>query len=693
MVPLGVGLFGRAGPRWWRLAGPLVALPVLLVLGLPPLGGQAAQASSGGVTMSPCPNGLAKPAQDSLLRVFACNDGPAAVRDEKTALADLQSLYTAETQLMGFPISDHQEPGEDGRIDVYLVTTGQTLTREGDPTNLATDPGCPCDGAAPWDAINGTVSSGYIVALRPESLAPGAAFNSVLAHEFFHVLQYRHNTTISCPSFWFLEASATWAEWWFAPSTADTMVYPDFSKFQAKPEVSLTDSVHRSPYQDWVWLLFMQQQAGVASIANAWKAMEGKTGCPALNAAVNLQVPFNPYFGDFAVENFDAQLPNLATNKNPAWPDNFGTNYPDWVAANNPAVPGRFPEIMPKLTPGKGIILSKKPYPYTAKETVNLPPLSAQYTKVSPVPPAARVIGQGGSVEFDFSGLAPSGNLWVTLLAADKQTSGYATHNGVWQRIDLTGGDNQAKICLNLDGTKKNKPLTSQFYVILANRSSGASAAPVTGSYAITQRTTCAAEVAGPLMLNTTVNTGHGYVTKQSATLNVDFVSADFFPGAYDWTWSSGVMPWSERYKETYPCTPGTETIKASGSGTISSTLDFLGGGPDFYENSYSFTPSFPGTLLEGERLPGTESGPCGNGPVNLSAAIGSGCPAGPTPGAFRGVYTSGDAGLNLTCSGTSKSYTVNISGTLTATDPIQCGLWTSNCSIGSATITRNKHY
>jgi hypothetical protein len=44
-------------------------------------------------------------------------------------------------------------------------------------------------GQAPWDAISGKVSSRIVVALRPESLPKGDSFKSVLAHEFFHVLQ------------------------------------------------------------------------------------------------------------------------------------------------------------------------------------------------------------------------------------------------------------------------------------------------------------------------------------------------------------------------------------------------------------------------------------------------------------------------------------------------------------------------
>jgi hypothetical protein len=675
---------GDRGRR--RLAGPLVVAVALLLLVFPAfsVGGQAAQASTTAPTMSNCPTGMSK-VTDGQFRVFACDDGPSAAADEQTALTDLGFLFGPETDLMGPPLPDNQVTGENGRIDVYLVASGQTLTREGDTVNLQTDRGCPCLGQAPWDAINGTVSSGYIVALRPEALAAGESFNSVLAHEFFHVLQFSHNTTKSCRKFWFLEASATWAEWQFAPGTAGTMVYPDISAFQAKPGVSLTDSVNRPPYADWMWPLFMQQQAGEASIGNAWKAMEGKTGCDALNAAINAQVPFSTHFGDFAVENFDSELANTATQV-PAWPVNFGTDYPDWVAASNASAPA-FPQIMPTQVPDNGVTLSKHPYPYIAQIPVNLPPLSAQYTHVSLVPPPATVvIGQGGSVEFDFSGLASSG-VGVTLLAADSQKSGYAKNNGVWQRIDLTGGDTQAKVCFNADGTKKSMPLTGQFYVILTNATSGPSATPITGSYMVTQRTTCASEATGSLTLKTTVNSGTGIITKQSATLNLHYISASFLAGAYDWAYVPSANTWSEQYKQSFGCSGGrTETVSASGSGTMIGNDGI--GALDAWEQSYSFTPSLPGVLLGGEKVQGTESG-CANGPVTVGMAIGQGCPIGSIYAPFKGIYTVGDVGVDFTCSGSSKFYTVNISGTLTATDPIQCGLWTQNCSIGSSPPAR----
>jgi hypothetical protein len=240
---------------------------------------------------------------------------------------------------MGDPVPDNALPGEDGRIDFYLVTAGQTLSRGAYTGAQVIDLSKHHDlGQAPWEEIKGTVSSGFAVVLRPESLPKGDSFKSVLAHELFHILQFAHNTTLSCPTFWFLEASAKWAEWYFVPDAARRMVYPWFRDFQDKPWVSLTDSKNRAPYSDWTWPLFMQQQVGPGSIAAAWTAMQDRTGCDDLNIAVNSVLPFNSSFGDFAVENFDYRLPNLITSKK-AWPVNFKANYLRFRRVANPKAP------------------------------------------------------------------------------------------------------------------------------------------------------------------------------------------------------------------------------------------------------------------------------------------------------------------------------------------------------------------
>jgi hypothetical protein len=673
-----------------RLAG-CAALAVALAGTSPLPGWPAAQAAAAQAAaapppaspvMSDCPHGMNNK-ETSHFRVFACNNGPSAARDEQSALSDLAHLLGPETSLMGPPVPDNEAAGEKGRIDVYLVATGQTLKRGSDDVDLTKDG---TDAETPWDAINGTVSSAFIVSLRPEALPHGASFNSVLAHELFHVLQYSHNTTLSCVedgrlNFWFLEASAVWAEWYFAPASAGTMVYPWFREFQAKPDISLTDAKTRSPYGDWTWPLFMQQQAGPESIAGAWKAMAGKTGCTALNAAVNQQVPFHDHFGDFAVEDLDYRLPNLKTGAR-AWPTGFGRNYPRFRASANPAAPA-FPEVLPKHDL---VALDQNNYPYSQTVKVDLPPLSSTYDEV-PVLPAADVGLSGQSIEFDFSHLSHPGYLDISLVAANHEPNGHAVHNGVWQRIDLSGGDLHAKICLDADGTNGNYPVDGTFYVVLDNHSSGPSAAPVTGSYKVYQRTACATALAGTLTVSETQN-NDGFISKlqQNAVLKIKLADTT---GAFE------VMPgstWSEQYNATATCNLGTQTASAAGAGKLTDAdLDVADPAITItlmYSQPYSVRPWLNGVFLTPENAQTSVSGSnCGLGSV-VPLQIGAGCPVVAGPEYTIGVYTARDAGVNFACSSSATIGGVTVSetvtGILTATDPVDCGLWTKNCSIGS---------
>ena len=669
--------------RPWRSARLALASVALVLVGLP-VPALASHGSGGGRlsyapgSFSPCRHGEIMRAYQRF-RVFACDNGPSALIDIKTARADLHSLWGPETRLMGDPVPDNSLPEEHGRIDFYLVTGGQTLSRGAYTGKQAIDLSNDL-GQAPWDAINGTVSSGFVVVLRPESLPHGDSFKSVLAHELFHVLAFAHNTTRSCRKFWFGEASAKWAEWYFVPQAAGRMVYPWFRDFQAKPDVSLTDSENRTPYADWMWPLFMQQQAGGSPgpVALAWKAMEGQTGCTALNADVSLEDSFDQDFRDFAVENFDYRLPNLITSKT-AWPVHFKANYPRFRRTANRAAPP-FPEELPKY---QSVALDQNNYPYNATVHVDLPSLSAQYTQIPLVLPYAHEPGGGGSVEFDFSGLSPAGDVDVSLLAADGQKSGYATNNGTWERIDLGVGNTKAKICLNADATKRDRPLKGAFYVIIDNHSTGPTAAPVTGSYTVSQGYYCAIGLSGPLTVTQKRSGADGDVITQSAKLTVNLTSNSGI-----WRVAPG-STWSEQYTDAAPCSSGG-SASASGSGPLNDQdigTIMPGGAVDvgLYQEPYFLKSYVVSVFLTSESA--TLHGPeCVNGgTVPMSIGIGS-CPVGAVPVGSYGTYTKADAGINFACTatinGSTETDTWHVSGTLTARDPIECGLWTKKCPI-----------
>jgi hypothetical protein len=620
------------------------------------------------VSMSNCPNGMSM-ISDSYFQVFACADGPPAATDEQSALNYLETHYGPETALMGPPIKDYAIPGENGLIDVYLVSSGQLLTREGVTTDLAA---LGASAATHDDAINGTVSSGYIVATRPEALPGPDDFESILVHEFFHVLSDASNTTASCSKFWFTEASATWAEWYFVPQKADTQVYPFFTDdFQPNPNVSLTDSTSTirpdAAYAGWIWPLFMQQTSGATSIASAWFAMVGRQGCNALDGAINQQVGFKQDFKKFAVENFDYELPNLQTLL-PAWPTNFGNDYPSYAASANPTA-----LAFPEQRPSYDAAIFNNPYPYTATELVDLPSLSAQYTYVAPNSP---------SLEFDFSGLSNATAVDINVLGAEVEPKGHVSHNGVWKRVKLAPSDTKAKICLNADGTKGASAITGNLYVILDNHSWGSSAQTVTGSYTVTARTTCAASLSGNLTLSSTQTQSASGTTlsqvSQAANIGVNLSSS-----TTGWT----IQP-ASTWNESFTYTSGCTTLSASGNGTLQSGDFNLAA----YSTPYANPPLLTKGLLSTESAQGTWSG-CFSGTEPVSMMIGTGCPGSQFNKYFQGSYASGKAGVDLTCadtviqhpsSGVTYTYTNNLAGILTAVDPLICALWTANCSIGS---------
>ncbi len=648
-------------------------------------------------TMSNCPNGMSDLVSPHF-RVWACIDADSA-EDQEHATEMLEAMYKPMTDLMGAPLKDNSADGEHGRIDVYLVHPDQVVHRFGHTVDLATLITGGAVGATTQEAYQGPagcrrcVSSGFIVALRPEDTS--SSLNSTLVHEFFHVLQYAYNTTMSCRRFWFDEASATWAEWWFAPATANKEVYQWIPDFQKEPGVSLTDSAGRSPYSDWLWPLFMQQQAGGPSIiADAWKAIgrAGAGSCDTLNSAISSQLPFYDNFANFAVENFDHELPNLATKARewptPAFPVTFDRNYPSFTHSARPTVPGEFPEVLPRLEGSTSLFSATSAYPWSRTVEVNLPPLSAQYTKITLAPAG---VAHGGSVDFDFSGLSPATDLDVNLLAADDAPSRSAINDGKWERIDVAlsnlGDDPaHANICLNADGTKRavlddGKPGDpvggSYFYVIIDDN--GISGKPVTGSFTVTQRDTCATALSGDLTVDSTVEGAQTTTAHISADLSNNCAHCDG-PAAWQVTGT-----WSAKY--TYPMT--NCTITASGSGRLRgndfpTTYGVLGESYlSVYQNPYSTTPYIPGAFLSTET--GTANG-CGiSGPVPLQA--GFGCPdlfGGPNAlgGWYQsnGTYTAKDASVTFDChvTGTGEylGYDDAITGTLTATDPVRCGLW-----------------
>jgi hypothetical protein len=630
--------------------------------------------------MSHCPAGLHKSASDSHFDVWTCGASAAAVAEAKKALDLAEKHYAAETALMGGPpIPDSGSPAEGGdkKIDVYVAEpgAGQEVTRW-DPairdyrkSDLTVK-----DAAVTIDTDEkGTAASGWIVLNAARLGSP--AFESDFVHEFFHLLQNRTNVGYcSRGKWWFTEASATWAEAYFVPATAEDEVYARYVKgFEKAPSLSLTSMV-KDPsgsyhgYSSFIWPYFMQQEAGASSVAQVWKQLKGVTTCAGMNAVLNEVLSFAAYFKDFAVRNLDSPLPNL-TGGGSAWPDKFGPRYQD--------LDPRFPQVLPVLAaPDKGdkpLSVPESPgsgkYPYQVSVHVSLPPLSAQYNAFDLLP------GFVADVGLDFSAL--HGPADVTLVGAD-----HGTHAN-YIRIPVTG--QTAQVCLTIDQNAPAYPPAAaggdtpgdMLYVIVDNHGL---TGPVEGSYQLTARADCAREVSGTLSDTTTLHlTGPpDEVETYTNTVTVKLTDTRY---GFSQTGTSE----SSTFKGVTAGNGCTVTSTAKGSGPLPTAVSFYA----FNAPASAHGPYFADT---GELpLKGTYSG-CGT----------SGTTTGSSDGfqycmkASQSHYADGsESVLAFKCSDTAKftggSETWTGGGTLHATDADSCGLWTTGCSISPSAATRRR--
>ena len=616
-------------------------------------------------TLSSCKDGMSSQSNTRFV-VWACKDMAAvATREEKKALAIAESIYGPMTGLMGGAPLDNYGPTGDGpetaKTDIYLVYNDETLTREAEKTRVnpiiascSRQPGGDVGAANPdpatFQGLHAVATSGYILLSRSLLERCASDFTSALVHEYFHVLAMRYNATLTCPHYWFDEASAEWAEWYFAPKSADAMVYPDFADFQARAGVSLTDTENGNEYGAFVWPLFMQQHSSAASIADAWKAMAGQKGCAAFNDAIDKQVSFADNFDSFAVEDYDSELGG-------AWPVDFGPKYQE-VKPSTGTAP-EFPQDPPKTdVVNLPQPLTQPPWKHTTK--VILPALSATYTSY---PYGA------ASMEFDFSGLSNRADLGITFLAGD------GAHNGAFLKVPVTG--NQAKICFAADNG------AGTVIAVLDNHSMKNA---VAGSYTVTASDACAASLSGTLNLKVSSDSD-GTETVQTATIDGTYV-----PNADGWWDIEQGSTYTATYKLTVPdyC-GGSLVVSGQGSGPLKNWPDADVVLENAYMSAYTVTPLIALPALTEESATATATSPCGSSTETVGLEIFPVCPLPLPPGEgeqMDGKYTTGDKAIDFGCSasvtGSGGALTVTNSGSLTATDPIPCGLWTPGCSISS---------
>lgn len=283
------------------------------------------------------------------LRVWApCGSPDEASIPLVTSIAD--QMYADERGYLGgqLPVADSGGPHQGGetRIDIYI--TGNCVPRSavGGEVGPTAPPECldGADGYTPGSTEIRTrggvgVTSGFVLINR-KYLGNAAKLRGTIAHELFHVFEYAYNTHgfyAASGAKWFLEASATWAEWRFAQAVPSDTAGPIFAKFQRNPLSLQHDDVNNG-YMSFGWPLFMEQN-GAGKVRAAWEAIVGKSGADAIMAAIDGVLPFQDNFRIFGMRGWNKEM-DVASPPKPwldAPPVSVGSSRVQPYGPKNPA--------------------------------------------------------------------------------------------------------------------------------------------------------------------------------------------------------------------------------------------------------------------------------------------------------------------------------------------------------------------
>jgi CARDB len=446
-------------------------------------------------------------------RAWVCAANPADAQPVLSAVltvgADVWPEMTKpEPNGMGLPVPDTNAPDMDndgqpdndgnGKIDIYVLGTNQCRDRQGVCKQIppkgavaAASKTRPCnsdhDGYADLPGYPAHACSAVILLSRDRlgDLTPDALKNLApdLVHEFFHVLEFGHNFegTYDWGSRsynWYVEASAEWAEWYYAPAIeyAPTSPLGWFKRFQ-KDETSLLFSLlGQHPYASWVWPLFQRVEGGASNVFMTWSVAEGAFNPEDVNGAIGVQESFDDYFRDFAVRNLQPYEydPTVATGLEDDW----------WrakLSGENPNPLADFPLDPHHLTTKAGLALGTA---HTKKisKPANIKALAAQYDRFSLPDSHVR------QIEIDLTGLANVGTADLDVVGQLNPEEGGP--EDPWTRVRANG----PTLTLCRDKPDENFKL---LYVVISNHSSANvgnvpdSAATVNGTYTIESKDSC----------------------------------------------------------------------------------------------------------------------------------------------------------------------------------------------------------
>ena len=408
----------------------------------PPTGGQVPSAAT-------CDKDLgwayADGATRNRLRVWArCGSSDEGSIPLVVSIAD--QMYAAEQSYLGGQVPNEDSGGShqggETYIDIYITDDCAPRSAVDGEVGPTAAEACleGADGYAPASTElrtrGGIGTTSAFVLINRRHLGNADKLRGTIAHELFHVFQDAYNTNGFIGAHgatWFVEASATWAEWQFAKIVPSDTAGPIFAKFQVNP-LSLQDDDYGNAYMSFAWPLFMEQN-GAGNVRAAWEAIIGKAGGDEIMAAINSVLPFKDNFRIFGMRGWNKEM-DIASPPKPwleAPPVSAGSSRLRPAGARNPAsiaLEGTEKGATPRSLSGDSPSLWAHYQAFTVKDTVH-------------------------QVVLDFSKINPGGLLDVDALVKIK-------NKPTWERRPLPNG----KTTWCIDNTNDH---VEEFVIVLSN--------------------------------------------------------------------------------------------------------------------------------------------------------------------------------------------------------------------------------
>ena len=424
MVGAGPGIHHR-----WTLRALSLAVGILLLLTATSSVGSGARANVVAGVTKPGGASVCTPDVGRITRhfiVWYCD--PMGKRRVPAVAAVAEAVYSAEVTREPEGLGPPRSPPFTGRIDLYVMRAGVALgggicgsgclASRGSPAALIDGQAYPIDEQGLPDG--GSVASGLII-FNENATDP---LRDIIAHEFFHILEYAHS--VPSAHSWLGEATAEWSERLYGSGTSRGDFFSDFQDNASLQSLDTKNTAHE--YGAMVWPLWLEQVGGSkTAVFELWKNVLPAVTAPGqVDAVIDQARPWDEDFLSFAIEDLDLRL---------------GRATPHVFSDTDRAIDLDQP---PPFVHKDGFKLSLAP----SETPVSLPHLTTLYDYVKAIQPKVKLI------QFDFSDVTPDETRAAAVVAD--------TDKG-WQSFPV-GQDGSLTFC-RLDPGQN----VSKFYVVLAN--------------------------------------------------------------------------------------------------------------------------------------------------------------------------------------------------------------------------------